>query len=71
MSKPKHTLEQLAEFYDVCRNTAQFLDPEKRAQALKDWASKQPENVQQLIKDGLPVLANIGKRIAERRVPRL
>jgi hypothetical protein len=67
----KNALQELADFYSVCQNAAKYLDPEERTKSLAEWAAKQPENVQRMIADGLPVLANVGKRIAERRVPRI
>jgi len=64
-------LQDLAQFYEVCQNAARYLDPEERTKAVAEWAAKQPPNVQKLLSDGLPFLANVGKRIAERRVPKL
>jgi hypothetical protein len=64
-------LKELAQFYEVCQSAARYLDPEERSKAVAEWAAKQPPNVQKLLKDGLPFLANVGKRIAERRVPRM
>ena len=67
----KNPLADLAQFYEVCQGAARYLDPDERTKAVAEWAAKQPPNVQKLLQDGLPVLANIGKRIAERRVPRM
>lgn len=69
MSKPStNPLHQLADFYTVCQKV---LDPEERSRAMAQWMGKQPENVQRMVADSLPFLSNIGKRIAERRVPKL
>jgi len=65
-----NTLKELADFYAVCQNAAKYLDPEQRAKAVAEWLGKQPKNVQQLALDAMPVIDNIGKRLAERRVPR-
>jgi hypothetical protein len=65
MSKSSsNPLTQLADFYCVCQKV---VDPEERTKAFTEWAAKQPENVQRMIADGIPVLANIGKRIASQR----
>jgi hypothetical protein len=66
MSKP-NALSELAQFYDTCKDAAKYLNPEERTKALAEWAAKQPENVQRMLADGLPVLANIGKRISQVR----
>ena len=65
MSKPSpNPLHQLGDFYTACQKV---FDPEERTKALAEWMAKQPENVQRMVADGLPVIANIGKRIAEQR----
>lgn len=69
--KQPNALESLAQFYETCQSATKYLDPEERTKALAEWTAKQPENVQRLITDSLPVFANIGKKIAERRVPKL
>lgn len=70
MSKPhlKPLLHEIGDFYTACQKV---LDPEERTKAFAEWVAKQPLNVQRMVADGLPVVANIGKRIAERRVPKL
>ncbi len=66
-----NTLSELARFYEVCQNAAKYLDPEERSKAVAEWLGKQPKHVQRLALDAMPVIDNIGKRIAERRVPKL
>jgi hypothetical protein len=66
-----NTLSELARFYEVCQNAAKYLDPEERAKCVAEWLGKQPPHVQRLAMDAMPVIQNIGKRIAERRVPRM
>ena len=67
----KNALHELADFYNVCQNAAKYLDPEERAKAVAEWLGKQPKKVQQLALDAMPVIHNIGKRLSERRVPRV
>ncbi len=69
MSKP-NVLAQLAEFYETCQSAARYLDPEVRTQEIAKWVEKLPPNQQRLVNDAAPVLAKLGKQIAERRVPR-
>lgn len=65
MSKTRsNPLTQLGDFYAACNKV---IDPEERSKALAEWMQKQPPNVQKLVADGLPVIANIGKTIAARR----
>ena len=60
----KTALHELADYYSICQK---FVDPEERSKALTEWMAKQPANVQRMITDSLPALANIGKRIAANR----
>jgi hypothetical protein len=69
MSKTSaNPLHQVADFYSACQKV---LDPEERTKAFAEWMGKQPPNVQRMVADSLPALANIGKTIRERRIPRM
>lgn len=79
--KEKSPIALLAEYADVVRNAAKYLDPEERTKAVAEWFGKLPTNQQQLINDLAPYAQNVARmfkqrqaapvlEMPERRVPR-
>ncbi len=67
MSKNTSPLALLAQYADICRDAAKYLDPEERAKCVAEWFGKLPANQQQLVNDLAPYAQNVARLIRERR----